>query len=177
MLRATHIHGHIPLVFLLMAASTASAQEFERAPDERGPSDPIGHLGNGMRTRTTARVNARFETTTTDRQADFDRVVTSARNGYLVQVTDRGGVLRMAGACLDALALVFHGPFQYYDQHGTLRSEGSYAHGVKTGTWQRYDESGLAMPDKEYDGLDREHEAVKLGLVSLSGGPDMTGPK
>lgn len=170
---------HIPLAVLLFAAGTAQAQDIACAPEDRVPvsADLVGYLGNGRRTRTTARVNARYETSVHKRQADFDRVVTSAPEGYLVRVTDPGGVVRMVGACLDVLALVLHGPFRYYDQRGTLRAEGSYANGVKTGTWQRYDESGEAMPDKEYDGLDWDHEEVKLGLASISGLPDMTGPK
>ncbi len=180
MLRTMNLTRHIPLVVLLAAAGTVQAQYIACAPDV-APShvgtDCIGYLGNGRPKRTTSRVNARYETTMHKRQADFDRVVTSSPRGYLVRVTGPGGVLRMTGACLDVLALVFHGPFQYYDQRGTLRAEGSYANGIKTGTWQRYDEQGEAMTDKEYDGLDWEHEEVKLGLSTVSGLPEPPMPE
>lgn len=45
----------------------------------------------------------------------------------------------------------FHGDFEEYDENGTLRSEGSYRKGRKTGRWKYYDEAG-ELTIKEWEG-------------------------
>lgn len=113
-------------------------------------------------------VNARYEPCYDMGEVSYLRVITPTLDGYSVRVIGVDGHIRVQGIASDAFGLVPHGLYRYYDSTGALRSEGAYFNGVKTGTWHRYDDLGLAMTDKEYDGLDWEGQQVKLGLTSVS---------
>ncbi len=114
-------------------------------------------------------VNARYEPCTKKKQAQYIRVITPTPHGsYDVRIMTPRGHILMRGSYADATGRVPQGAFVYYDQNGTLRAEGSYVHGSKTGVWHRYDSHGLAMTDKEYNGLDWDSEQVQLGLASMS---------
>ncbi len=113
-------------------------------------------------------VNARFEPCTTRNEARYFRVTTPVPDGFLVRVMTLDGVVRMTGACTDATARMPNGPFHYYDDGGTLRAEGRYVNGLKSGIWHRYDDRGASLTDKEYDGLDWPGEQMKLGMTSMS---------
>jgi hypothetical protein len=78
----------------------------------------------------------------------------------------------MRGTYADANCTVPHGRFIYYDEYGTVRAIGEYNMGIKTGTWERFDERGDVLPAKNYDGLDWDGEQVRIGLASLSPTPD-----
>ena len=117
-------------------------------------------------------VNDRYEACSERRDARYMRVISPDGPGYRVLVWTPRGELLMAGQSLDASGAIPHGDFHYYDQNGTLRSEGRYSNGVKIGVWHRYDAKGQAMSDKEYDGLNWDDEQVKLGLASITRADD-----
>jgi len=122
-------------------------------------------------------VNARFESCISKKEARYFRVTTPVPDGFLVRVMTLDGAVRMTGACADAAAKMPNGPFHYYDDGGTLRAEGRYVNGLKSGIWHRYDDRGAALSDKEYDGLDWQGEEVKLGMTSMSAQPEVIAEK
>jgi hypothetical protein len=113
-------------------------------------------------------VNDRYEPCVKKKEARYLRVIAPDAAGYIVRVLTPHGIVLMHGKCADAQACVPDGQFFYYDDAGTLRAEGRYAKGRKVGTWHRYDDRGVALPDKEYPGLDWDGMQVKLGLATVS---------
>lgn len=111
-------------------------------------------------------VNDRYEPCERRRDARYIRTITPDEHGYQVRVQTRHGFTLMTGRYSDAAALVPHGDFRYFDDAGTLRASGRYVDGRKYGTWQRFDDRGRRLSDKEYDGLDWEGMQLKLGLAS-----------
>ncbi len=111
-------------------------------------------------------VNERFEPCARRKEAKYVRTITPAGHGYTVKVQTPHGFTLMTGLFKDAEATIPHGDFRYYDDAGTLRSEGRYVDGRKIGVWHRYDDRGQALSDKKYDGLDWEGLQLKLGLAS-----------
>src|SRR5262245_29308528 len=108
-------------------------------------------LWNGQRVQV---VNARYQACSNKEDARHLCVITPADGVFGLRVFSASGVLLMDGRCLDAAGRVPDGYFRYYDANGILRADGRYANGLKTGVWHRYDADGIAMTDKEYDGLD-----------------------
>ncbi len=115
-------------------------------------------------------VNDRFELCAAKKEAKYLRVIAPATNGYAVRVLTPHGGLLMHGTYADAQAKVPDGEFFYYDDAGTLRSQGRYENGRKSGTWHRYDDRGFALPDKQYPELDWDEMQVSLGLATMSAG-------
>ncbi len=114
-------------------------------------------------------VNARYEPCTKKKDAHYIRVITLTPNGtYDVRVMSPNGSMLMRGSYADALGHVPDGAFLYYDDGGTLRAQGNYVNGQKTGTWHRSDDRGAALSDKYYTGLDWDGMLVSLGLASMS---------
>jgi len=111
-------------------------------------------------------VNDRFEPCEKRKDARYVRTITPTGHGYSVKIQTPHGFTLMTGVFKDAEATVAHGDFRYYDDAGTLRSEGRYVDGQKIGVWHRYDDRGHALTDKTYDGLDWEGMQLKLGLAS-----------
>ena len=80
----------------------------------------------------------------------------------LVEKTDKGyhykayfltGELKMEGWYTDEDMEVAEGPFVFYYQSGKMESKGQYKEGSKVGVWQRYNEYGIAKPEKVYASL------------------------
>lgn len=113
-------------------------------------------------------VNARYETCTEKRDVRYLRIMEAEGNGFLVRVIGQYGRPLMIGHTLDAEGRVPHGAFQYFDEAGTLRAEGSFTNGRKVGIWKRYDMMGQMLMEKEYDGLEWDEKQVKLGIATLS---------
>ncbi len=111
-------------------------------------------------------VNDRFEACARRKEARYVRTITPVQHGYSVRVQTPYGFTLMTGMFKNEAATVPHGDFRYYDDAGTLRAEGRYVDGRKIGVWHRYDDRGVALPDKKYDGLDWEGMQLKLGLAS-----------
>jgi len=111
-------------------------------------------------------VNDRYEPCKRRKDARYIRTITPDKHGYTVHVRTRHGFTLMTGHFADAAALVPHGDFRYFDDAGILRAQGRYVDGRKYGIWQRYDDRGQRLSDKEYDGLDWEDKQLKLGLTS-----------
>lgn len=111
-------------------------------------------------------VNDRFEPCARKKEARYVRTITAVEHGYSVRVQTPHGFTLMTGIFKDEAATIPHGDFRYYDDAGTLRAEGRYVDGRKIGVWHRYDDRGVALSDKKYDGLDWEGMQLKLGLTS-----------
>ena len=111
-------------------------------------------------------VNDRFEPCARRKEAKYVRTITPTDHGYQVRVQTPHGFTLMTGTFADANATLAHGDFRFYDDAGTLRSEGRFVDGLKIGVWHRYDDRGQALSDKKYDGLDWEGMQLKLGLAS-----------
>lgn len=111
-------------------------------------------------------VNDRFEPCARKKEARYVRTITPLKHGYAVRVQTPHGFTLMTGVFKDEGATIPHGDFRYYDDAGTLRAEGRYVDGRKIGVWRRYDDRGIALSDKTYDGLDWEGLQLKLGLAS-----------
>lgn len=111
-------------------------------------------------------VNDRFEPCARRKEARYVRTTTPVNHGYSVRVQTPHGFTLMTGIFKDEAATIPHGDFRYYDDAGTLRAEGRYVDGRKIGVWHRYDDRGIALSDKKYDGLDWEGMQLKLGLTS-----------
>jgi hypothetical protein len=163
----------IPLTALALLISSGVYAQTSAFPEEdkelfhllRKNPETVAPRGEGS----VQVVDHRYEPCKRKKDARYLRIITPAEEGYTVRVIRPEGGLMMEGASKDAQGLVPHGKFRYYDGFGTLRAEGEYAEGIKTGTWCRFDEHGNALPAKEYDGLDWEGKEVKLGLASKSG--------
>jgi hypothetical protein len=113
-------------------------------------------------------VNDRYEPCCHKKEVRYMRVITPADDAYTVRVVGPHGNVVMRGSYADAYATVPNGEFVFYDDAGTLRAQGRYVNGIKSGTWQRYDDRGQALPPKEYDGLGWDARQVKLGLAAES---------
>lgn len=80
----------------------------------------------------------------------------------LVEKTDKGyhykayfltGELKMEGWYADQNMEIAEGAFVYYYQSGKVESKGMCKEGSKVGIWQRYNEYGIAKPEKVYESL------------------------
>lgn len=80
----------------------------------------------------------------------------------LVEKTDKGyhykayflsGELKMEGWFSDQKMEIEEGPFVYYYQSGKVESKGKCQEGSKVGIWQRFNEQGIAKPEKVYESL------------------------
>jgi hypothetical protein len=169
---AMNLHQLLPTTVLLLAAQPTAAQGPSRIPVAEQLANPyVQKSPEALPVFGGARmdmVNARYEPCYGTEDVHYLRVITPYLDGYSVHIVGVDGLTRVHGITSDALGLVPHGLFRYYDSTGALRSEGAYVNGVKTGTWHRYDDLGLALTDREYDGLDWEGQQLKLGLTSMS---------
>lgn len=121
-------------------------------------------------------VNARYEDCTSRSTARCEGVfikrVTPTPKGWSVEILTLDGRLLMKGTCQDGKGNVLDGHCTYYDHNSTSRAHGRYAHGVKTGTWERFDVHGQPLPDKLYFGENWDAMQVRIGLATLSGNHD-----
>jgi hypothetical protein len=163
----------IPLTALALVVCGGAQAQTSYFPSEekelfhllrRTPESAVARGGGSVQV-----VDHRYEPCKRKKEARYLRIVTPAEEGYTVRVVRPEGGVMMEGTSKDAEANVPHGHFRYYDAMGTLRAEGDYADGLKTGIWCRFDEHGNTLPSKEYDGLDWEGRELKLGLASMSG--------
>lgn len=159
----------LPAAVLVMAASSLFAQCSEVPLVDKELFDLLRKQPTLSATHAASRievVNDRFEPCSSRKEARYVRTITSASTGYTVRVQTPHGFTLMTGHYADAAATVAHGDFRYYDDAGTLRAEGRFVEGRKFGVWHRYDDRGIRLDSKEYDGLDWEGQQIKLGLAS-----------
>ncbi len=154
---------------LLLTPIALSAQCSEMPLVDKELFDLIRKLPSLSTTHAESRmdvVNDRFEPCARRKEARYVRTITPIQHGYSVRVQTPHGFTLMTGMFKNEAATVPHGDFRYYDDAGTLRAEGRYVDGRKIGVWHRYDDRGVALSDKKYDGLDWEGMQLKLGLAS-----------
>lgn len=164
---------------LLTLLPTAALMLSVPALNAQGPASDARELFKELRkepTRSIVRngehisaVNARYEPCATKKEARYFRVLTRTPVGqYDARITSPDGRILMRGTYADASGQVPHGSFIYYDDAGTVRAKGAYVNGIKTGTWERFDDRGAMLPPKEYTGLDWDGMQVHIGLASVS---------
>lgn len=87
------------------------------------------------------------------REAEFVRELTEFSPGkFTARVTDTEGRLKFEGVyILEEGKLYEQGEFIFYYPNGKVESRGMYEYGVKTGTWERYDNFGNRKADKYYN--------------------------
>ncbi len=159
----------LPAAALVFSASGLSAQCVEAPVVDKELFDLLRKQPTFSTTTASSRIDAvndRFEPCSRKKEARYVRTISPVKHGYAVRVQTPHGFTLMTGMFKDAEATIPHGDFRYYDDAGTLRAEGRYVDGRKIGVWHRYDDRGLALSDKKYDGLDWEGMQLKLGLTS-----------
>ena len=77
-------------------------------------------------------------------------VVLSDAEEWIVLVKYKSGTPQMQGTYSDERLVTEQGFFRYYFANGKPESEGNYDHGVKVGTWKRWDWEGVAKADRIY---------------------------
>ncbi len=106
---------------------------------------------------------------TTDTVNTLQRVVSAGADGkFTVQVTAPDGTLMMEGSYSDPECLVQNGPFTYYYGNGQVSAQGSYAMGIKTGLWLRFDAHGTTLAERVYTGLTWEQTQFQLEQNSVA---------
>jgi hypothetical protein len=117
-------------------------------------------------------VNDRLEDLTTrkaaKREGRYIKTITPARIGWSVKAYTLSGVCILDATSLDPMGNVLSGPCTYYDGAGTMRATGQYEHGIKGGTWKRYDDRGNELPEKTYYAEDWDAMQVRVGLSTIS---------
>lgn len=90
-------------------------------------------------------------------------------NGLLeVTVKSNIGLTLLKGQYLNGDLSIPHGEFTYYHPNGRLESKGRYDHGVKSGSWVRYDLSGNELAVREYSGKSAEELQEAAGIFSVA---------
>ena len=85
-----------------------------------------------------------------------------------VMVKSNIGLTLLKGQYLNRDLSVPHGEFTYYHPNGRLESKGRYDHGVKSGSWVRYDLSGNELSVREYSGMRSEELKEAAGIYSMA---------
>lgn len=98
-------------------------------------------------------------------EAAFRRKAVLNEDGYYhVHILFLDGKPRMTGRYCDEALQNEDGWFVYFFYAGHKESEGAYVEGDKAGTWQRWDWTGKALPDRHY----KSSEGVDPALASVS---------
>ena len=147
-----------PLLIAALITGTASAHDNHTTPTGLEKGEVVKQ----------DKVKADLSTPAGDKDTEiFDRKVTRNGDGtYAVVITNDKGTTRMTGRYLDEELRVADGEFTYYHKNGTVESKGSYANGMKTGTWERFAEDGTRKAERNYTGMSWEDMAVQLGMAS-----------
>lgn len=73
-------------------------------------------------------------------------------NAYTGTIHDLNGNVKIIGSYLmTPTKLLEQGVFTFYYLDGSIESRGSYAKGVKVGSWERYAADGTRKPDRYYN--------------------------
>ncbi len=78
------------------------------------------------------------------------------------------GLTLLKGQYLNGDLTIPHGEFNYYHPNGRLESKGRYDHGVKSGSWVRFDLSGNELSVREYSGMSTEELQEAAGIFSVA---------
>jgi len=90
-------------------------------------------------------------------------------NGLIeVIVKSNIGLTLLKGQYLNGDLSVPQGEFTYYHPNGRLECKGRYDHGVKSGSWVRYDLSGNELSVREYSGMSTEELQEAAGIFSVA---------
>jgi len=78
---------------------------------------------------------------------------------YVIAMYDVSGNLKMKGGCLDPAGEVFDGEFEFYHSSGMVESKGRYMYDAKVGVWERFDQRGNRLAERNYASFDTRHMA------------------
>lgn len=112
-------------------------------------------------------MQARGETSLKVGQVQYDMVVAEHANpalegmtllrtaretpaGWAARVYSPGGSLLMEGTFVDQGLRIPNGEFTFFHTNGKPESKGHFCNGGKVGTWQRWDQRGEPLSDRDY---------------------------
>lgn len=115
------------------------------------------------------RVNHEWRSADPGEPANYIRETRLEEDGlFHVSIRSSIGVVRVRGCYTDSALTVPHGRFVFAHPNGRIACIGEYVHGVKSGTWKRFDANGHPLAERVYRGESVEQMLDAFGVVSVA---------
>jgi hypothetical protein len=110
-------------------------------------------IGGEARAQEPQFLDAGLRTVEKKQLAQFVRTLEKvSENEYTGTIHDLNGNVKIIGTYfMTPTSVLEHGVFTFYYPDGSIESRGSYAKGVKVGSWERYASDGTRKPDRYYN--------------------------